>query len=63
VTDEAPRTDVIFIVRTTREPGGRVRGVVERVSTGQKERFSGVRSLGRLIDRMLAATAERRARR
>jgi hypothetical protein len=44
---------VTFIVRTSRDSGGRVRGVVERVRTGEKERFSGVRDLGRLIERML----------
>jgi hypothetical protein len=50
------RAVVTFIVRTSRDPGGRLSGVVERVRTGEKERFTGSDGLGRLIERMVTAT-------
>jgi hypothetical protein len=49
---------VTFIVRATRQPGGRLCGVVERVKTGTKERFTGADRLAGLIERMLAADKE-----
>jgi hypothetical protein len=44
---------VTFIVRATRDRSGRLRGVVERVKTGAKERFAGTEGLGGTIERML----------
>jgi len=52
---EAPRQPLTFIVRLTLGDGGALSGVVERVRTGQKERFHGVVALAELI----AAMAER----
>ena len=44
---------VTFIVRASREPGGGLRGIVERVKTGAKAPFTGAEALGELIERML----------
>jgi hypothetical protein len=44
---------VTFIVRTTREADGSLRGTVERVRTGEKQRFTGAGGIGGIIDRML----------
>jgi hypothetical protein len=49
---------ISFIVRV--EPG-RLRGVVERVDTGEKHRFASLAEAGRIIERIVAA--EPRARR
>lgn len=46
-----------FIIRVSVE-AGRVTGIVERVRTGEKERFGGVDDLGRIITRMITGTAE-----
>jgi hypothetical protein len=46
---------VTFIVRATRDRGGRLLGIVERVKTGVKERFTGADGLGGVIERMLRA--------
>lgn len=43
----------VFIVRLTRDPAGRVTGVVERVRTGEKERFTGVEEIGPLVAELL----------
>jgi len=53
-----PRIDRSFIVRVSRDPAGRLSGVVERVQTGEKDRFAGTMRLGHLIGRMLAAEEE-----
>ena len=50
-------TSVTFIVRISIE-AGRVSGIVERVRTGEKERFRGVDDLGRIITRMITGNAE-----
>ena len=50
---------VTFIVRATRDPGGRLRGIVERVKTGTKEPFARAEDLGRLIERMLRVMSVR----
>jgi hypothetical protein len=42
-----------FIVRISRDPSGSLRGVVERVRTGEKERFAGGDGIARAIERML----------
>jgi len=52
---ESSRTVVTFIVRASRDRSGRLRGVVERVRTGAKERFSGADGIGTLIERLLDA--------
>lgn len=58
MSGEASLPVVTFIVRATRDRGGRVRGVVERVKTGAKERFTDADGLAGLIERMLAAEKE-----
>jgi hypothetical protein len=55
VSTETPRPVLTFLVRVTREPDGRVGGTVERVRTGEKERFTGIRGIGSAIVRMLEA--------
>jgi hypothetical protein len=52
---EAPSQPLTFIVRLTLDDGGVLSGVVERVRSGEKQRFHGVAALGELI----AAMAER----
>jgi hypothetical protein len=44
-----------FVVRLSRDEAGRVAGIVERVRTGEKERFEGVAAIATLIARMVAA--------
>jgi hypothetical protein len=55
MTTEPSGTAVTFIVRASRDRAGRLRGVVERVRTGAKERFTGADGVGVLIERMLEA--------
>lgn len=43
----------VFIVRVTRHPAGQVNGVVERVRTGEKERFAGMEEIGPILAEML----------
>jgi hypothetical protein len=45
---EAPAA---FVVRAWRDAGGRLRGVVERVTTGERARFEGSRALAEIIER------------
>jgi hypothetical protein len=42
-----------FIVRLARDEAGRVAGIVERVRTGEKERFEGIAAIATLIARMV----------
>jgi hypothetical protein len=51
---QEPET-AIFIVRAVRQAGG-LRGVVERVRTGQKVRFEDEAAIGRVIGRLLDET-------
>ncbi|MGH7266945.1 MAG: hypothetical protein ACREMB_19155 [Candidatus Rokuibacteriota bacterium] len=44
-----------FIVRLSRDEAGRVAGIVERVRTGEKERFEGVAAIATSIARMVEA--------
>jgi len=44
----------VFIVRLDQDPTGRVTGVVERVRTGEKERFAAVQEVGPILAEMLA---------
>ncbi len=43
-----------FIVRLSIDEAGRAGGIVERVRTGEKERFHGIDGLGPVIARMAA---------
>jgi hypothetical protein len=52
---------VTFIVRASRDARGRVHGIVERVKTGEKERFTGAEGLGGVIDQMLVRRPHDRA--
>jgi len=44
---------VTFVVRVSRDRGGRLRGIVERVKTGAKAPFTGADALAEVIDRMV----------
>jgi len=55
---DAPRQLVTFIVRLTIEDGGVLSGVVERVRSGEKQRFQSLAALAEVI----AAMAERETR-
>ena len=46
-------TVVTFIIRITRNEARRVSGTVERVRTGEKERFTDTAGVGAVIERML----------
>ena len=50
---EAMPSSVTFVVRAARQPDGRLAGVVERVQSGEKQRFGDAAAIGRLIERML----------
>jgi hypothetical protein len=63
MTREATRSAVTFIVRASRDAGGRLHGIVERVKTGEKERFDGAEGLVRSIERLVAAPQGRTQRR
>ena len=51
--DKTPHR-VVFIVRLDRDDGGRVRGSVERVRTGEKAPVDGLASVGEIRATMLA---------
>jgi hypothetical protein len=46
-----------FIVRLSLDDTGRVTGIVERVSTGEKERFQSVEALSPLVEQMAARSS------
>ena len=50
---EAMPSSVTFVVRATRQPDGRLAGVVERVRTGEKHRFDEPAAIGRLVEQMV----------
>jgi hypothetical protein len=52
---EAPRSPLTFVVRVTQEEGGGLSGVVERVRSGEKQRFHSLAALAEVI----AGMAER----
>lgn len=52
---DAPRGQMTFIVRLSRDRHGRILGIVERVKTGRKERCAGLAGIGDVIGRMLGA--------
>jgi hypothetical protein len=60
VNDETARNATTFIVRASRDASGRLHGIVERVKTGEKARFSGADGLSGVIERMLIADGPRR---
>ena len=49
---EAPRQPLTFIVRLTLRDGGVLRGVVERVRSGEKRRFDSVAVLAEVVAEM-----------
>jgi hypothetical protein len=51
---EVPGQRQTLIVRLTLDDGGGVSGVVERVRTGEKERFDSAAALAELIEGMAA---------
>ena len=53
------RPDAAFVVRVSRDRQGRLRGVVERIKTGEKRPFTGAESLGAVVERMLATATDR----
>ena len=52
----------VFIVRLEEDVTGDVTGIVERVRTGEKERFRGSAALGEVVKRMAAVEDTRPAR-
>jgi hypothetical protein len=62
VNEERAAPVVIFMVRIIRDAAGRLRGTVERVRTGEKERFTGADGIGGVIERMLQTDQEARGR-
>jgi hypothetical protein len=48
-----------FVVRVVEGHGGRVGGVIERVSTGSKEPFETLEAIGRVIGEMLRGETPR----
>jgi len=55
-----PGMDVTLVVRVSRDGAGTLRGVVERVKTGEKERFVGTDTLRDLIERMAGVGVDER---
>jgi len=63
---EVPRQPLTFIVRLTLDDGGVLSGVVERVRSGEKQRFHSVAALAEVIAGMAAretTTARRKEQR
>jgi len=54
---------VTFIIRITRGAARRVSGTVERVRTGEKERFTDTAGVGAVIERMLESDHQTKRRR
>jgi len=54
---------VTFIIRITRSAARRVSGTVERVRTGEKERFTDTAGVGLAIERMLESDHQTKRRR
>ena len=57
---ESPQYPHTFIVRVTRDGAGSLSGVVERVRSGEKQRFDTVAGLAQVITAMVER--ERRAK-
>jgi hypothetical protein len=54
MTNDSLNAPITFIVRGSCDSQGRFCGVVERVRTGEKFRFSGAEEIGPLIESTLA---------
>jgi len=63
VAGRTPSTVVTFIIRITRGAARRVSGTVERVRTGEKERFTDTAGVGAVIERMLESDHQTKRRR
>jgi hypothetical protein len=63
VAERTSSTVVTFIIRITHGSGGRVSGTVERVRTGEKERFTDTAGVGAVIERMLESDHQTKRRR
>jgi hypothetical protein len=61
VSEERSAPVMLFMVRIVRGAAG-LRGTVERVRTGEKERFTGADGIGGVIERMLQNDQEARER-
>ena len=55
---ETPRPAIAFVVRVIASDGGRLKGTVERVRTGEKHQFDGIESVSRLIEQMARTQPE-----
>jgi hypothetical protein len=55
---DTPLRSQAFIVRITGTQADGYVGIVERVRTGEKHRFRGLETLGRLIERLAAETQD-----
>jgi len=55
---DAPRQRLTFIVRLTMEDGGVLSGVVERVRSGEKQRFQSLAALAGVIAGMVQREAK-----
>ena len=55
MSDDAAQASTTFIVRASQDAHGRLHGIVERVKTGEKQRFTGADGLGGVIEKMLVA--------
>ena len=60
MSDDPAQASTTFIVRASRDTRGRLQGIVERVKTGEKQRFTGADGLGGVIEKMLVAERPRR---
>lgn len=58
----AGASPVAFVVRVVTDQAGGLAGIVERVRTGEKERFHDAAAIGPLIARMLEARRGRAER-
>ncbi len=54
---ETPRPAIAFVVRVIASDGGRLKGTVEGVRTGEKHHFEGIESVSRLIEQMARSQA------
>lgn len=55
---EHTRSELTFIVRVSQDEAGQLSGIVERVRTGEKQRFYGPATIGQIIERTVAAESE-----
>jgi hypothetical protein len=47
-----------FVLRLVRDEAGRLTGILERVRTGEKQRFEGLAAIAPLIARMLTGEGQ-----